>query len=102
MASPISFKVPTRPKELAPYDFPNGFTGGMRIDLSPDKIPPNSSPDMQDINYDYGAVPTKRHGFSKISELVLNPTPIRAMTEFKTGGNTEFLIVCGGSLFKQN
>jgi len=99
---PIVFKVPSRPQQPPPFDFPDGYTGGMRIDLSPDKIPPNSSPSMENLNYNEGAVISKRYGYSKISEASLAPTPIRAMTEFKTGGVTEFLVVCGGSLFKQN
>ena len=102
MAKPIAFKVPSRPPSLPPYDFSDGFTGGIRIDMSPDKIPTNSSPDMENINYNDGGIPTKRFGFSKLSEIVINPTPIRLMTEFKTGGVTEFLVVCGGSLFKKN
>ena len=84
------------------YSFDSGYTGGLRIDMSPDKIPANSSPNMENISYDDGSIPTKRHGFSKLSTLVLNPTPIRLMAEFKTGGVTEFLIICGGNLFKKN
>ena len=99
---PISFKVPSRPKPLAPYDFSDGFAGGMRIDLSPDKIPPNSSPDMVNMNYDSGSVPTKRFGFARPYSASLGTTPIRLMTEFKTGGVTEFLAVCGGSIYKKN
>ena len=102
MIKPIVFKVPSRPKPLAPYDFPNGFTGGMRIDLSPDKIPSSASPDMQNICYNDGAIPTKRFGFARPYSASLGITPIRLMTEFKTGGVTEFLAVCGGSIYKKN
>ena len=72
----------------------------MRIDLSPDKIPPSASPSMQNINYSNGAVPTKRFGLARLSETVLDQSPIRLMTEFKTGGTTEFLVVCGGKIYK--
>ena len=99
---PIVFKVPSRTKELAPYAFTDGYVGGLRIDMSPDKIPSNSSPDIENINYDDGGILTKRFGFSRLYEDSLGPTPIRLMTEFSTGGNEEFLIVCGGNLFKKN
>jgi len=57
---------------------------------------------MQNINFFDGAIPTKRKGFSRPYSASLGPTPIRLMTEFKTNGETEFLIVCGGSLYKKN
>ena len=57
---------------------------------------------MQNINFSDGAIPTKRKGFSRPYSASLGPTPIRLMTEFKTNGETEFLIVCGGSLYKKN
>ena len=84
------------------YSFDNGFTGGLRIDMSPDKIPSNSSPDMENMNYSAGSIPTKRLGFSRPYSASLGPTPIRLATEFKTGGVTELLVVCGGSLYKKN
>lgn len=74
----------------------------MNISLSPDKIAPNESPSMENMSYTDGAVISKRYGYSTISDVVLSPTPIQAMTEFKTNGVTEFLVVCGGNLFKQN
>ena len=102
MPKPIVFKVPKRAKEPDPYDFPNGFAGGLRIDISPDKIPVNSSPDMQNMDYSAGSVPTKRYGYTRPYSGSLGTTPIRLMAEFKTGGVTEFLAVCGGTLFKKN
>jgi hypothetical protein len=84
------------------YDFPDGFAGGMRIDLSPDKIPSNASPSMVNCNFSGGGVPTKRFGYSKLVDVTLGSTPIQAMTEFKTGSATHFLIVCGGAIYKKN
>jgi len=70
--------------------------------MSPDKIPANSSPSLENVNFNDGAIITKRLGFSRPYSASLGPTPIRLMTEFKTGGVTEFLVVCGGNLFKKN
>ena len=84
------------------YSFTNGFSGGMNIAVSPDQIAPNQSPSMENCNFDGGAIPSKRFGYSKLTEIILNPTPIRTIAEFKTNGEVELLVVCGGALFKKN
>ena len=103
MAKPIVFKVPQRSQPLPPYDFPNGFSGGMNISVSPDQISPSQSPDMQDVNYDDGGVPTKRYGFSRVNAESWG-TPIRGTHEFYQIGITEpiFLIAQGGKLYSYN
>lgn len=85
------------------YDFPQGFSGGMNISVSSDQISPNSSPSMENCSYDEGGIPGKRMGFSRTHAITLGPTPIRDMVEFaQIGQATEFLVICGGGLFKQN
>jgi len=101
MVKPIQFKVPTRKQTLAPYDFPNGFSGGMNISVAPDQLIGNQSPDMSDCDYSGGGVPTKRYGLSRVFEVSLGATPIRHMVDFpRVGEDTEFLIIQGGKLLK--
>ena len=70
--------------------------------MSPDKIPPNSSPSMENICYNDGAVPTKRAGFARITAASLGPTPIRDMVDFiQIGKEDEFLVVHGGNLYRK-
>ena len=102
MARVTSFKVPKQSPSPAPYDFSNGFSGGMNISVSPDQIAPNQSPDMVNCNYDGGGVPTKRFGLSKAYDVSLGTGPIRHMAEFTMiGADTEFLIVHGGNIYKE-
>lgn len=80
------------------YDFPKGFAGGMNISVSPDQINTNQSPNMINCSYDDGGVPSKRFGFSKLTEITLGSNPIQGMTEF----SDVFLMVSGGAIFKKN
>lgn len=86
------------------YDFPQGFSGGMNISVSPDQIGPNQSPDMMNCNYDDGGVPTKRYGLTRVNATSWGTTPIRGMYEFyKIGQETPiFLIAHGGKLYSYN
>lgn len=102
MAKVTSFKVPSQSNPLQTFDFPQGFTGGLNISVSPDQIAPNQSPDMVNCNYDGGGVPTKRFGLSKAYDGSLGTGPIRHMAEFaRIGADTEFLIVHGGNIYKE-
>ena len=83
------------------YGFDQGFTGGQRIDMSPDKIPPNSSPSMENMNYNDGAIPTKRNGFARITATSWGATPIRGTFEFYMIGVSApiFLVAHGGKIY---
>jgi hypothetical protein len=95
--------VKRKPRPHPTYDFPNGFSGGMNISVSPDQISPNQSPSMQDCNYDDGGIPTKRYGFSRVNALSWG-TPIRGTHEFYQIGQSDpiFLIAQGGKLWSYN
>lgn len=83
------------------YSFDQGFAGGLRIDLTPDRIPPSSSPDMENVNYD-GAIPNKRNGFTRITATSWGATPIRGTFEFYMIGVAApiFLVAHGGKIYK--
>jgi hypothetical protein len=93
--------IKRRPKPHPSYDFPNGFSGGMNISVSPDQISPNQSPDMSDCNYDEGGVPSKRYGLTRVNATSWGETPIRGMYEFyKLGSDVPiFLVAHGGKLY---
>jgi CTP-dependent riboflavin kinase len=88
MAKPLVFKVPARQQPIPPYDFPQGFSGGINISVAPDQISPNQSPDIENMNYDDGGIPTKRYGFAKAYVAQI-------------GQADEFLIIHGGNLYKE-
>lgn len=100
---PVQFKVPNISSSSSTYSFENGFAGGMNISVAADQIAPNQSPNMSDCDYSGGGVPTKRVGLSLVSGISLGATPIRHMVELPLiGGETEFLIIHGGNLYKVN
>ena len=76
----------------------------MNISVAGDQITPNQSPDMQDMNYDGGGIPTKRHGFTRINATSWGATPIRGMHQFYRIGIATpiFLIAHGGKLYSYN
>lgn len=84
------------------YSFDDGFVGGLRIDMSPDKIPPSSSPSMENINFSDGAIPTKRFGASRVNAVSWGATPIRGTFEFYLIGTPTpiFLVAHGGKIYK--
>lgn len=83
------------------YDFPDGFAGGMNISLSPDKINPSSSPDMENICYNDGSIPTKRFGFNRVNATSWGTTPIQGTFEFYMIGVSApiFLVAHGGKIY---
>ena len=72
--------------------------------MSPDKIPPNSSPNMSDMNYNDGAIPTKRFGASRVNAVSWGATPIQGTFEFYLIGVTApiFLVAHGGKIYSYN
>lgn len=98
---PVQMKIPSRPKPPAPYTFPQGFTGGLNTSKSPDLIRENESPDMMNMNYDDGSVPTKRPGLARSTASSWGTTPIRGMYEYwKIGASTPiFLVAWGGKIW---
>ena len=102
--TPIQFKVPKRPTPPEPYTFPRGFTGGLNTSVSPDLIAENESPDMCNINYDDGGVPTKRLGLARATETSWGATPVRGMYEYwKIGASAPvFLVAHGGKIYSYN
>ena len=85
------------------YSFDSGFAGGLRIDMSPDRIPPNSSNDMENITYS-GGTPDKRFGFARVNTTSWGTTPIRGTFEFYIIGNPTpiFLVAHGGKIYSYN
>lgn len=98
---PISFKVPSNAQKPSTFDFPDGYAGGMNTSVSPDQIALNQSPDMANMNYDEGGVPTKRLGYGKLNVSSWGATPIRGMYEYwKIGAATPiFLVAWGGKIY---
>jgi hypothetical protein len=97
----VQFKIPNISSSNLTYSFPEGFCGGMNISVSPDQIAANQSPDMSDMNYDGGGIPTKRRGLTKVNEQSFGKTPIRGMYDFYKNGSDKpiFLIAHGGKLY---
>jgi len=85
------------------YSFDSGFAGGLRIDMSPDRIPQNSSNDMENITYS-GGTPDKRFGFARVNTTSWGATPIRGTFEFYVIGNPTpiFLVAHGGKIYSYN
>ncbi|MHB8916535.1 MAG: hypothetical protein ACYC4H_00795 [Desulfocucumaceae bacterium] len=98
---PPQFKIPPRPKNPPTFDFPDGYAGGMNTSLSPDLIALNESPDLSDVNFDAGGVPTKRLGYGKFNASDWGAYPIRGMYEFwKIGAATPiFLVAWNGQIW---
>ena len=72
--------------------------------MSPDKIPPSASPNMENICYADGAIPTKRFGASRVTATSWGPTPIRGAFEFYIIGSSVpiFLVAHGGKIYSYN
>ena len=99
MAKPLQFKAP---KEYAPeyFDFPMGFSGGIDISKSADLIAQNKSPNMINMNYDGGGIPTKRYGFDLFLNLA-SAKSIQGIYEYEpAGGSKQKLIFLNGNLYK--
>jgi len=102
LARPVQYTVPKTTTNSSVYDFPDGFSGGLNISVTPDQLATNQSSDMSDCNFDSGGIPSKRYGLTRISDLSLGATPIRHMVEFpRIEEETEFLVVCGGNIFRR-
>ncbi|MFA5385165.1 MAG: hypothetical protein WC364_10965, partial [Eubacteriales bacterium] len=69
MYNPRIIKNPAKVKEPKPYSFPTGFAGGMNTAYTADQIQENQSPDMLNMNFDDGGVPTKRTGYSAVNTI---------------------------------
>lgn len=94
------FDLPPRRQKPPPFDFPDGFAGGMNISVSPDQIAINQTPDVLNMTLD-GGVWTKRYGFERLNTW--GDTPIQGMHLFhRVGQPTEFLFAQGGHLWKLN
>jgi len=103
MPRPIQFKIPSSSSPPAPFSFPDGFAGGMNISVSADQIALNQSPDMLNMNYDAGGVPTHRFGFERLNAESWGVTPIRGMYEYhKIDGTAVFLVAWGGKIWSYN
>lgn len=100
----VQFKVPSKSTPSSTFSFPNGFSGGMNISISPDQLLENQSPDMVNCSYDGGGVPSKRFGLTKVTSTSWGLTPIRGIHEFYKIGSSEpiFLIAHGGKLYSYN
>lgn len=93
------FKAPPAP-ERETFDFPQGYAGGMDISQSPDLISKNKSPDMQNMNYDAGGVPTKRTGFKKVNTNAYGTEDVRGLFEYeKSDGSLVLLMAWNGKLW---
>lgn len=96
-------QYPTPPaEEMQVYDFPSGFSGGIDISKSADLIAQNKSPDMVNVNYDGGGIPTKRYGFDSLLDSALS-SEIKGLYEFEpAGGTAQILFFCNGKMYKKS
>ena len=94
-------QYPTPPaEEMQVYDFPAGFSGGIDISKSADLIAQNKSPNMINMNYDGGGIPTKRYGFDLFVNLA-GAKSIQGIYEYEpAGGSKQKLIFLNGNLYK--
>lgn len=93
------FKLPREDKKPAPFDFPDGFTGGMNISVSADRIRLNQTPDAMNMHLDNG-VWAKRFGFDRVNNASWGATPIQGMTAFyRIAQEPVFVIAHGGKLW---
>jgi len=72
--------------------------------MSPDKIPSSASPSLENVNFNDGAVVSKRFGFSRITAISWGSTPIRGTFEFYIINNPTpiFLVAHGGKIYSYN
>lgn len=97
MARVIQYPTPPA-EEMQVYDFPAGFSGGIDISKSADLIAQNKSPNMVNVNYDGGGIPTKRYGFDLLYESHTT-NDIRGIYEYTTaGGTAQKVIFISGAL----
>jgi len=95
----IQYKIPESKQKPAPFTFPNGFMGGMRIDVSPDLIPNNCSPDILNMCLD-GGTWKNRLGFARLNAESWGVGAIRGMTPYTAPDGTEkFIAAWGGKLW---
>jgi len=95
----LQYPIPLPPRKPDPFTFP-GYTGGINISVTPDQIRSNQTPDQLNMNYDDGAVPTKRPGFERVNAASWGAGSIRGMTEWtKPDGTTVFVVAWGGKLY---
>ena len=99
MAGPIRFNNSAAVSDTT-YSFPNGYAGGIDISQSADLIAANRSPDMVNMNYDAGGVPTKRYGFDAVNAIAYGTQDIRGLFEFeKSDGTLLLLMAWNGKLW---
>jgi len=99
MANLIQFTPPAA-VETQVYSFPMGYAGGINISESADLIAQNQSPDMQNMNYDAGGVPTKRFGFDAVNAAAWGAQPLRGLWEYELpNGTLKLLAAWNGKLW---
>ena len=99
MARINQYPIP-QAEETQTYDFPMGFSGGIDISKSADLIAQNKSPNMINMNYDGGGIPTKRYGFDLFVNLTAAKS-IQGIYEYEpAGGTKQKLIFLNGNLYK--
>ena len=84
----------------ASFRFPSGFAGGMNTLYTGDLIETNQSPDMQNMNYDDGGVPTKRTGFTRLNDTWGAPGIQGFYDYWTTGASTPvYMLAWNGKMY---
>lgn len=88
---------------VSSFSFPSGFAGGMNTRYTGDLIENNQSPDMQNMNYDDGGVPTKRAGFSRLNNS-WGASGVQGFYDYWITGATSpvYMLAWGGKMYSFN